>query len=89
MTDLEQLDLLKSRLSKLDKNSRDYKTLLASIIRIECTNEFDSSLSKGGYLTSKDLSDFCSERKEYGSENYIRAIIVPMVLENYGPEAIK
>lgn len=88
MTDV-QLDLLKERLKSLDKNSRDYKVLLASILRIEFTNEFDSMLSNGGYVISQDLSDFCLKYKKYGSENYIRAIIVPMILENYGASAIK
>ena len=76
--------LTKEELENYDKNSHEYKVALQNMFRINFTDEFDERLSNGGKITNKEISDFCAKFKEYKSENYIRAIIVPMILENYG-----
>lgn len=87
---MSHLDNLKLRLSSIkDKNSKEYKVLKESIIRTLATEEWDIQLSAGGYVVQDDLTNFSKTYSEYGSENYIRGIIVPMILENYGHKAIK
>lgn len=71
-------------LSTIDKNSREYKNAVRNMIKSDCYEKFSDHLENGGKLTNKELSDFCQEYKEYGSENWIRAIIVPMLLDNFG-----
>lgn len=70
----------------IDKNSREYKVAFANLVKSNFVEEWYEVFEKSGTISNKDLSAFCEKHKEYGfSENYIRAILVPMILEDFGP----
>lgn len=71
-------------LTKINKTSKEYKTAVRNMIKSDCFERYSDGLENGWKISNKEISSFCAEYKEYGSENYIRAIIVPMLLENFG-----